>query len=45
MRLLADDWLSRHAIHTLTLLGPAVLIGLLAVGADARAWLRKRSRP
>jgi hypothetical protein len=39
---LADVWLSRHGVHTLTLLGPALLIGLLALGADARAWLRRR---
>jgi hypothetical protein len=44
MTMHADGWLSAHGVHTLTLLGPAVLIGILAVGADARAWLRRRDR-
>jgi hypothetical protein len=45
VRLLAEGWLSRHAVHTLTLLGPAALIALLALGADARAWLHRRRSP
>jgi hypothetical protein len=44
MRVLADGWLSQHGVHTLTVIGPAVLIALLALGADARAWLNKRGR-
>ena len=42
MTTLAVGWWSQHELHTLTLLIPAVLIGLLALGADARAWLRRR---
>jgi hypothetical protein len=42
--MLAGGWLSGHGVHTLTVLGPALLIGTLALGADARAWLRRRDR-
>lgn len=42
--MLAGGWLSGHGVHTLTLLGPALLIGFFALAADARAWLRKRDR-
>jgi hypothetical protein len=41
---LAGGWLSHHGAHTLTLLGPALVIATLALGADARAWLRRRDR-
>jgi hypothetical protein len=41
---LADAWLTRHGVHTLTLVGPAVLVALLAIGADARVWLRRHDR-
>jgi hypothetical protein len=41
---LAAGWFSQHGTHTFTLLIPALLIGLLALGADVRAWLRKRDR-
>jgi hypothetical protein len=42
---LAHGYLSQHGVHTLMLVGPAVLIAMLAIGADARAWLRKHDRP
>jgi hypothetical protein len=40
----ADNPLSGHGAHTVTLLGPAAVITLLALGADARARLRKQGR-
>jgi hypothetical protein len=45
MTVLSADWLSQHGAHTLTLVGPVLLISLVALGADARAWLDKRGRP
>ena len=41
MSILAVSPLSGHGAHTVTLLGPAALITLLALAADARARFRK----
>jgi hypothetical protein len=38
-------WLSQHGMHALLTLVPAVLIAAIALGSDARAWLRKRDHP
>jgi hypothetical protein len=38
----AAGWWSRHAAHTIVLAGPMVVIVAIAVGADARAWIRRR---
>jgi hypothetical protein len=38
----AAGWWSRHAVHTIVLAGPMVVITAIAVGADARAWVRRR---
>jgi hypothetical protein len=40
----ADNPLSGHGAHTVTLLGPTAVITLLALGADARARLGKQGR-
>jgi hypothetical protein len=39
------SWVSVHGVHLLTILGPAVAMAMLALGADARAWLRRHERP
>ena len=41
----AAGWWSQHGVHALTLAGPVVVFALIALGADARAWLRKRRTP
>lgn len=43
MRAQAAGWFTGHGLHAVTILGPMVLIALVAVGADLRAWRRRRS--
>ncbi|MEY2403746.1 MAG: hypothetical protein QOD38_1297, partial [Acidimicrobiaceae bacterium] len=39
----AAGWWAQHGTHTIVLAGPMVLIAAFAVGADARAWMRRRA--
>jgi hypothetical protein len=41
---LASGWWSHHGAHTLLLVGPAIVLTLVALGTDARAWLHKHGR-
>jgi hypothetical protein len=42
MSVTAAGWWGRHGVHTLTVLGPVLVLALVALGADLRAWRRKR---
>lgn len=38
----AAGWWSQHGVHTITIAGPILVFALVGLGADARAWFRRR---
>jgi hypothetical protein len=45
MTALTHQVASSHGVHAVIMVGPALAVTLLALGADARAWLNRRGRP
>ncbi|HEX4654764.1 MAG TPA: hypothetical protein VH274_03360 [Mycobacteriales bacterium] len=44
MTVAAAGWWARHGVHTTLVLIPALLIGLIGLGADLRSWWRRTGR-
>lgn len=42
MTTVATGWWGQHGVHAVTIAGPILVFALVGLGADTRAWLKKR---